>query len=116
MSEMDDYSSPFKPDLKWDDFSKDFLIKLMKVWQYAWLEMAAQWYNAVEKRFGPEAANECHYDSWVNVAKRVNPRYAKIANIELNTVLDSLKAMQLPQNTFPKQLTIIGSHASAQME
>jgi hypothetical protein len=96
MSEMNDYSGPFKPDLQWEDFSKDFLIKLMKVWQFAWLEMAGQWHIAVDKRFGSEAAGECEYDAWVNVAKRVNPRYAKMANIELNTVLDSLKAMQLP--------------------
>jgi hypothetical protein len=56
MSEMNDYSGPFRPNLKWEDFSKDFLIKLMKVWQYAWLEMAGQWHTAVHKRFGPEAA------------------------------------------------------------
>ncbi len=35
MSEMNDYSSPFKPNLKREDFSKDFLIKLMRGWQYA---------------------------------------------------------------------------------
>ncbi|MFC1944072.1 DUF6125 family protein [Chloroflexota bacterium] len=96
MPEMKDYSGQFKPELQWEDFSKEFLIKLMKVWQYAWLEMAGQWYNAVRQRFGFDAASECEYDAWVNMAKRVNPRYAKVANIELNTVLDSLKAMQLP--------------------
>jgi hypothetical protein len=57
MSEVNDYSSLSKPDLKWKDFSKDFLIKLMNVWQYAWLEMAGQWHTAVEKRFGFEAAS-----------------------------------------------------------
>src|SRR4030042_5074861 len=30
------------------------------------------------------------------VGEKVNPRYAKIANIKLETVLDSLKAEQLP--------------------
>jgi hypothetical protein len=94
--ELEDYSCPFKPDLTFDDFSKEFLLKLMTVWQFAWLRMADSWYEAVSKRYGPEAANECNLEAWVKVGERVNPRYAKIANIQLNTVLDSLKCLQLP--------------------
>jgi hypothetical protein len=40
MSELNEYSGPFKPDLTFDDFSKDFLLKLMTVWQYAWIRMS----------------------------------------------------------------------------
>jgi hypothetical protein len=58
--------------------------------------MASAWYDAVDKRFGFGAANEYECEAWVRVVERMNPRYAKLANIELNTVLDSLKAMQLP--------------------
>jgi hypothetical protein len=94
--EIEDYSGPFKPDLTFDDFSKEFLLKLMTVWQFAWIRMADSWYEAVSRRFGPEAANECNLESWVKVGERVNPRYTKIANIQLNTVLDSLKCLQLP--------------------
>jgi len=96
MPELNDYSGPFKPDLTFNDFSKDFLLKLMHVWQYAWLHMTEAWYDAVRERFGFEAANECETAAWVRVAERVNPRYAKIANIPLNTVIDSMKLLQLP--------------------
>jgi len=96
MEEMKDYSGPFKPDLKYEDFSKDFLIKLMKVWQYFYLEMASAWYDAVEKRFGFDAANECEAEAWIRVVKRSFPRLVKAANIDLKTVLDSMKVMQLP--------------------
>ena len=96
MPELEDYGGPFKPDLRFEDFSKEFLLKLMHLWQYAWLHMSAAWYEAVRRRFGSDAANDCNLESWLRIADRVNPRYAKIANIRLNTVLDSLKAFQLP--------------------
>ena len=91
MSELNDYSGPFKPDLTFDDFSKDFLLKLMTVWQYAWIRMSESWYTAVSERFGADAANDCNMQAWVKVAERVNPRYPKVANFQLNTVLDSLE-------------------------
>ena len=96
MPELTDYGGPFNPHLTFKDLSKDFLIKLMRIWQYAWLHMAAAWYDAVKERFGTEAANDCNLAAWLRVGERVNPRYAKIANIQLNTVVDSLKCLQLP--------------------
>ena len=96
MAELEDLSGPYNPDLKFEDFSKDFLLKLMKIWQWAWLHMARAWYEAIQERFGFEAANECEQAAWVTVGERVNPRYAQLGNIQLNTVLDSLKATQLP--------------------
>ncbi len=96
MPELEDYSCPFKPDLNLEDFSKDFLLKLITGWQFAWLRMADAWYETISQRFGPEAANECNLEAWTKVGQRVNPRLAKLANIKLNTVLDSLKLLQLP--------------------
>ena len=96
MTEMNDYSGPFKPDLTFNDFSKEFLLKLSTVWQYAWIRMAEAWYTAVKDRFGADAANDCNLEAWVNVAERVNPRFPKVGNFKLETVLDSLKCLQLP--------------------
>ena len=93
---MHDYSGPWKPDLVFDDFSKEFLLKLMQVWQFAWLHMTEAWYEAVKADYGEKAADECETKAWCTVGERVNPRYPKVANIQLNTVLDSLKALQLP--------------------
>lgn len=90
MPELDDYSGPFDPNRKFEDFSKEFLLKLMRVWQYAWLHMTEAWYDAVKKRYGDDVANHCEQEAWIRIAERVNPRLAKIANIPLNTVLDSM--------------------------
>lgn len=112
MAEMNDYSGPWKADLTFNDFSKDFLLRLMHVWQYAWLQMTEAWYDAIRKRYGTEMANECETEAWLRIGERVNPRYAKVANIQLNTIVDSLKALQLPlDNTtgglFPSKFEII---------
>jgi hypothetical protein len=111
MPELNDLSGPFKPDVTFNDFSKEFLLKLMTVWQYAWLHLSGAWYDAVKEKCGSDVANACELKAWVRVGERVNPRYAKIANIQLKTVVDSLKALQLPlDNTigglFPVQYDI----------
>lgn len=94
--ELEDLSGPFNPNLKFEDFSKEFLIKLMNLWQHAWLQLTTSWFETIEQEFGTDAANNCELKAWVDMSKKVNPRYAKMANIELKTVLDSLKALQLP--------------------
>jgi len=96
MPELEDYRCPFNPDLKFGDFSKDFLLKLIDIWQIAWVILSDSWYYSVKERFGSEVANDCELATWTRVGERVNPRYAKLANIELTDVLDSLKCLQLP--------------------
>ncbi|MFA4837401.1 MAG: DUF6125 family protein [Dehalococcoidia bacterium] len=94
--ELNDLSGPFNPDLKFEDFSKEFLLKLMGIWQYAWLQQTEAFRAAIEKRCGTEVANECETEAWETMSRKVNPRYAKLGKIELKTVVDSLKALQLP--------------------
>ncbi len=94
--ELNDLSGPFRPDLKMEDFSKEFLLKLMNVWQFAWIRLSQAYYDLIRERDGFEVANEINEKAWTKVAQTVNPRYPKIANIQLNTVLDSLKCCQLP--------------------
>jgi hypothetical protein len=113
MPELTDYSGPFNPDLKFEDFSKDFLLKLMWHWQWAWLHLGQAWFSVVQEEYGTDVANNLEHQSWMRMASRVNPRYAKMANIQLNTVLDSLKAAQLPlgnactSGVFPPEFEII---------
>ncbi len=95
MPELTDYSGPYKHDLKFEDFSKDFLIKLMHSWQRAYMRLSAIWYQAVMDRFGMEAADGCNLDVWLTVGEKVVPKFAKIGNVEPKTVLDALKVVQL---------------------
>ncbi len=96
--ELDDLSGPFYPNLTHRNFSKQFLLKMMDAWQFAWITMADGYFNAIKKRFGFEAACETAEAAWGRVAQKVNPMFIKIADIKLNTVLDSLKCLQLPMD------------------
>jgi len=99
MAELNDYSGPFKPDLTFADFSKEFLLKLMTLWQFAWLHMSAAWFEVVKDRFGPDAANECNLEAMVKAGERVYPRYPKVANYQPTTVREAMKSLQLgPDN------------------
>ena len=42
--ELNDLSGPFNPDLTFRDLSKEFLLKIMEVWQFAWIHMATAWW------------------------------------------------------------------------
>ncbi len=94
--EYEDLSGPWNPDLRHEDLSKEFLLKIMNIWQYAWITLSGTWYEEVRKRYGMDVANECELAAWVNMGEKVNPRYARMAKIELNTVFDCMKALQLP--------------------
>jgi len=94
--ELDDLSGPLYLNLTHRNFSKEFLLKMMQTWQFAWLIMSGAYYDAARARLGFDAANAINRAAWRRIAEKVNPRYPKIANIQLDTVLDSLKCTQLP--------------------
>jgi len=100
MMEMDDYSSTFKPDLTFNDFSKEFLLRLMTIWQFAWFHMSGAWYDAIRARFGLDAANDCCLEAYTTVTERVHPRYPKMANYQPTSVREAMKGLQLgPDNS-----------------
>ena len=95
MPKLKDYSGPYRHDLKFDDFSKDFLITMMTQWQRAYLRLSAIWYEKVMEKFGMEAADACNMEVWMTVGQKVVPKFAKMGNVQPKTVLDALKIVQL---------------------
>ncbi len=61
---MDDYSGPFKPDLRLDDFSKEGLMKLVEIGASIYGMVNRKWYEGVARRFGAEVADEIHHEVW----------------------------------------------------
>ncbi len=94
--EYEDLCGPFDPDLTFEDFSKEFLLKLINVYQFAWIQLATAFMGVIAERYGMEVAEEINLNSWMRMSKKVNPYYARIAKIPLKTVVDSVKAIQLP--------------------
>jgi hypothetical protein len=62
--ELDDYSGPFEPDLRIQDFSKQALIKLVEVGGEIYGAVNRQWYAKVAERFGQKVADELHHEVW----------------------------------------------------
>lgn len=63
-AEIDDYSGPFEPDLRLDDWSKDGLKKLVQIGGVIYGAVNQAWYAAVAKRFGKDVADELHHEVW----------------------------------------------------
>lgn len=62
--ELDDYSGPFRPDLKLTDFSKAGLLKLVEIGGAIYGAVHFGWYREVERRFGHQVAEEIGHRAW----------------------------------------------------
>ena len=50
MEELQDYSGPFKPDIKYEDFPKETLVKLLQAYCKEILVLDSFWQEQVGKR------------------------------------------------------------------
>lgn len=96
IAEYADMSGPFDPDLKFEDFSKEFLLKLINVYQFAWVQLATAFMRIIGEKWGMDEAELVNLEAWKRMSKKVNPYYCRAGNFKPVTVLDSLKALQLP--------------------
>jgi hypothetical protein len=95
MSELKDYSGKFKPDLKYEDFSKHFLVKMIKEYSAAYMRLDKIWFKTVEEVLGDEKTNKLNIKVWDEVAKQSVKRFATAANIQIKDVVDVMKAWQM---------------------
>ena len=95
MPELDDYRGPYNHELKFADFSKEFLIDLMHTWQYAYMRLSSIWYQEVIEQFGMDAADKCNLAVWMKVGEKIVPKFAKVGKIDFNSIADGLKVIQL---------------------
>ena len=63
--ELEDYSGPYLPDLRYTDFSKQALATKIIPWSEAYLLLCVDgWADEVSKRFGADAAAEIEWAAW----------------------------------------------------
>ncbi|MFC1944977.1 hypothetical protein ACFLX5_05845 [Chloroflexota bacterium] len=92
---MEDYSGPFDPDLKFEDFSREFLLKLMDVWQREWLDLLGIWFAVVREKFGPDAAADCNLEALSRLNRGFYHRFPEVGNYRPTTVREAVKSFQL---------------------
>jgi hypothetical protein len=63
--ELGDYSGPYRPDLRYTDFSKEFLAAKVIPWSERYLELCVDgWAGEVTKRYGADTAAEIEWAAW----------------------------------------------------
>lgn len=99
MAELQDYSGPLKTDLRWEDFSKEALIKLMHAYCRCFVGIMGCW-NTVDKMHMPSLTNEQAQDIVDDTYKMVAqyfeyPLVKKAANLEGDDVITMIKLFQI---------------------
>ncbi len=95
MEELKDYSGPYIPNLKYEDFSKDVLVKLLRAYSRECNVLPAYWAEEVRKRLGPDVMKECLLSTWTRIGKYETGWAMEAANIKGNDVETYVKATQL---------------------
>jgi hypothetical protein len=95
MKELQSYDGPFIPNLRYEDLSKEILIKLLVEAGRTLTAMGAFWYSNINAKYGDEEANKHHLDVWIKEADFCMPNVAKAANIEVTDVASCMKVFQL---------------------
>jgi hypothetical protein len=64
-AELDDYSGPYRPDLRFTDFSTEALATRFLPWSEAYLQLCVDsWAAEVARRYGAEAMAEIEWAAW----------------------------------------------------
>ena len=95
MEELKDYSGPFRQNVKYEDFSKDVLVKLLKGYSDGMNVLNMLWMMEVRKRLGDDATKEILLDVWRAMGPVEMGCPMKAANIEGNDVETYCKINQL---------------------
>jgi hypothetical protein len=93
--ELKDYSGPYIPNLKYEDFSKEVLVKLLLAYSREVNVLPTYWAEEVRKRLGKEVEKECLLSTWTRIGKYETGWAMQAAGIEGNDVETYVKATQL---------------------
>jgi len=64
-AELADYSGPYRPNLRYTDFSKEFLAAKVIPWSAHYLQLCVDgWADEIAKRYGAETALEIEWTGW----------------------------------------------------
>ena len=101
-----DYSGEFDPDLRFEDFSKDTLIKLLGVYAKLYQTVDGYWYMSVKERASNEEALACDFWVWQRQTPYEMARLCRALRIEKDGVLGAMKALQFGPWCFTHKLGI----------
>ena len=95
MEELKDYSGPLKPDLRFEDLSKETLIDLLHAYAKLYILMYNEFTNLIRERHGSDEAWVSQLEAWMRVGPVANRTVCQAMNIEPGGVESLLKELQL---------------------
>jgi len=103
--ELNDYSGPIEDVINHDRFSKQFLLKLMRIWQDYWEAMMTTFLKVGSETegVGPEKINEVFSRTAETVAPPIFARLAELAKANVNTIEGRCKAGMLGIDNIPEK-------------
>lgn len=95
MGERDDYSGDFDPDFRFEDLSKEALVRLVREYALIAQLLDRSGMASVGMRFGQEAVEQVAIDEWKGASPIYTERIRKIMKIEGDGVPAIFKHLQL---------------------
>lgn len=91
----EDYRGPFEPNPKYQDFSKEALIKLLVEYSRAYQMIMGGWYDVLRDRYGDKAAIECDIAQWMVTGPMVVRFMSRALDIEGDGVEAFFRRLQV---------------------
>ena len=100
MKDLKEYSGKYDPNIKYQDFSKDVLARLLDAYSKEIALLSAFWYNAVKEKCGEERAFACEVKVWEDIGVP-----------EIKWAREALNIQENDLNAFAKLIEMGGSFA-----
>jgi hypothetical protein len=100
MKDLEEYSGKYDPNIKYQDFSKAALSRLLNAYSKEIALLSAFWYNAVKESCGEEQAFACEVKVWEDIGAP-----------EINWTREALNIQGTDLNAFAKLVEMGGAFA-----
>lgn len=94
MTELSDYSGKFDPNFSYNKFTRETLLKLLKVYSEYILRIDGYWYLNVMEKWGNDEAFDCDVRVWEKLALYEMKTMSSLLNIRGDDVVTVMKAIQ----------------------
>ena len=95
MSDLKNYSSEFRPDFQFSDFSKEFLTELLRFYGRAYMAVDGFWYIGVKNLVDNDMALKVDHWVWDKTTRFELKRLIPLAGIEGDGIDSLFKFLQL---------------------
>lgn len=114
VTDKDDYSGPFDPDLRYEDLSKEALVRLVREYALIVHLLDRSMCAAIGLRYGSQVVNELAIEEWRGASPIYGERIRKVLNIEGDGVDAIFKLLQFdpgfPQHYMDVKYEVVDEH------